>query len=289
METRQITWNTNGQSVEIGISEAGNGPLVLCLPALSSIATRAEMLPLMDRLKDDFRVVTVDWPGFGSLPKPRIDWTPEILSQFLSWVLREIAPDPHAIIAAGHAAAYVLDHAAGMETFRPRLVLIAPTWRGPFPTMMGGARPWFGRVRSAVDAPVVGPTLYALNLSGPVINMMVRGHVYSDPAFLSGPRKAQKNAVAKAAGARHASVRFVTGGLDRVKSREEFQHLLEKVPKPLFLVYGEETPPKSLAEMDAASRVAGVETLRLKRGKLLIHEEFTDRLAPEIATFLGAP
>jgi pimeloyl-ACP methyl ester carboxylesterase len=289
METRQISWTTNGHRVDIGISEAGDGPLVLCLPALSSISTRTEMLPLIERLRDRFRLVTVDWPGFGALPKPRVDWTPDQLSAFLDWVLKEIAPNPHAIIASGHGAAYALHHFAIEKSHQPKLVLVAPTWRGPFPTMMGGTRPWFGRVRAAVDAPVIGSALYALNLSGPVLNKMVRGHVYSDADFLSGPRKAQKEAVTKASGARHASVRFVTGGLDRLSSRDEFLRLVEQAPKPLLLVYSEQTPPKSRAEMDAASGIAGVETLRLTRGKLSIHEEFVERIAPDIATFIQTP
>lgn len=286
METRQNNWTIDGRTFAIGVSEAGQGPLALCLPALSSISTRTEMYPLMERLRDKYRVVTVDWPGFGALPKPRIDWTPDLLSKFLDSVLRDIAIDPHTIIAAGHAASYVLHHHAHDAVSQSKLVLIAPTWRGPFPTMMGGDRSWFERVRSAVDRPVIGPAIYALNVSRPIIGMRVRGHVYSDPAFLSGRRKAEKGAVAKAAGARHASVRFVTGGLDRLQSRDEFLRLVEAAPKPLLLVYGDETPPKSCAEMDAASRITGVETLRLKRGKLSVHEEFADHIAPEIVSFL---
>jgi pimeloyl-ACP methyl ester carboxylesterase len=285
-ESRQIVWQIDGHAVALGLTEAGHGPPVLLLPALSSISTRQEMYPLMMHLKDHFHVVTIDWPGFGTLPKPRIDWTPDVLSRFLDWVLREVVTAPRSIVAAGHAATYVLYHGAGDPAFQPRLVLIAPTWRGPLPTMMGGDRHWFGRIRSAIDLPVLGPALYAINLSGPVMRMMVKGHVYSNPAFLSGERRSGKAAVAKAHGARHASVRFVTGGLDRVRSRHAFLDLMELVPKPILLIYGEETPPKSRTEMEAASRMPGVETLRLPRGKLSVHEEFPERIAPDILAFL---
>jgi hypothetical protein len=57
---------------------------VVLLPALSSISTRAEMRPLVDRLAPDFRVITADWPGFGDLPRPRVDWSPDALSAFLN-------------------------------------------------------------------------------------------------------------------------------------------------------------------------------------------------------------
>ena len=143
------------------MDEAGTGPSIVFLPALSSISTRTEMCPLFDRLAPEFRVSTVDWPGFGDLPRGRLEWSPEMLSAFLDWFLSEIVAPPHVVVAAGHAASYALYHAA----FRPgtikRLVLIAPTWRGPLPTMMGGQRPWFTRLRRAVDHWAIGPLVFS--------------------------------------------------------------------------------------------------------------------------------
>ena len=91
------------------------------------------------------------------------------MSAFLNWFLSEIVPTPHSVVAAGHAATYALYQAANRPGTIDRLVLIAPTWRGPLPTMMGGQRPWFARVRHAVDLPAVGPLLYRLNVSRPIM------------------------------------------------------------------------------------------------------------------------
>ena len=54
----------------LGLDEAGDVPSVLLLPALSSISTRGEMHPLMERLASQFRVVAIDWPGFGTRSRP---------------------------------------------------------------------------------------------------------------------------------------------------------------------------------------------------------------------------
>ncbi len=283
--TRELHWSWEGQTIPLGLDEAGEGPSALLLPALSSISTRSEMHPLMQRLAPDHHVMTVDWPGFGDRPRPKLDYTPAMLQAFLDWLLTEIVPRPALLVAAGHASAYALDHLARHPGTVGRLVLVAPTWRGPFPTMMGGERPWFARVRAAVDAPVLGPALYALNLSGPVIRKMVVGHVYSDPAWLTPERMAAKRAVTSAAGARHASVRFVTGGLDRVASRDAFLALAEKAAVPTLVVYGAETPPKSRAEMEALAARPGIESVRLPQGKLSLHEEFPDAVAEAIARF----
>ena len=57
--------------VTLGMDVAGDGPTVVLLPALSSISTREEMRPLLDRLTPSFRVVTADWPGFGDQARPK--------------------------------------------------------------------------------------------------------------------------------------------------------------------------------------------------------------------------
>jgi pimeloyl-ACP methyl ester carboxylesterase len=171
--------------VTLGLDEAGSGRSVVLLPALSSISTRAEMRPLFERLAPQFRVSTVDWPGFGDLARPRTDWSPEMLSAFLNWFLSEIVQPSHAVVAAGHAATYALYQAVHQPGSIERVVLIAPTWRGPFPTMMRGYRPWFARVREVLDHRGIGPLLYRLNVSHFVVSKMAREHVYDDPLWLS--------------------------------------------------------------------------------------------------------
>jgi Alpha/beta hydrolase family len=101
-----------GQHLVLGLDEAGDGALVLLLPALSSISTRSEMRPLMERLASQFRVVAIDWPGFGTRSRPNVHWTLDALSIFLEHVLERVVDRPHGIMAAGHAASYVLDCAS---------------------------------------------------------------------------------------------------------------------------------------------------------------------------------
>lgn len=275
-----------GRPVEIGLDDRGRGPIVLLLPALSSISTRGEMAPLARALAPSFRTIAIDWPGFGAGPKPAINWTPDALSSFVSDVIGALSGKPCLIVAAGHAATYALHEAARNPGQVAKLVLIAPTWRGPLPTMMKGRRPWFGWIRAAVDAPIIGRLLYRLNLSGPVIDRMARQHVYSDPTWLQEERLEEKRAVTTAAGARHASVRFVTGALDRVGSRDDFLDLARRTGVPIMVILGEETPPRSRAEMEALGALDNVEIHRLPKGRLGVHEEFPEAVAALARPFL---
>jgi len=266
VSTRTIRYSWNNTVTTVGMDEAGSGPSVVLLPALSSISTRVEMRPLFKTLAPEFRVSTVDWPGFGDLVRLRTDWSPPILSSFLDWFLSEIVAPPHIVVAAGHAASYALYQAAHRHGTIERLVLIAPTWRGPLPTMMGGQRPWFARVRVVADHRGIGPLLFRLNMSRLIVTRMAREHVYEDPNWLSGDRLSAKLAVTRIPGARHASVRFVSGALDRVASRAAFLELARQADLPMLVIYGDQTPPRSRAEMEALAEVPGAELKLLPHG-----------------------
>jgi pimeloyl-ACP methyl ester carboxylesterase len=282
-----LEWNWRDETIRLGADASGSGPQVLLLPALSSISTRHEMRPLQERLARRYSTLSVDWPGFGDAARPQVDWRPDAYSAFLSFLLGEVIPQPYAIVAAGHAAGYVLKHAGNAP--QAKLVLLAPTWRGPLPTVMGGQRPWFERLCRLVDLPGLGPAVYRLNVNRFVLRRMGAGHVYSDLAFLNEERLREKLAVTRAPGARFASVRFVTGRLDPLASRDEFLALARRAAAPILVVYGAETPPRSRAEMEALAALPGIRSVRLSRGKLAVYEEFPDATAEAVDAFLGVP
>ena len=282
-----LTWTWRGAAVELGLDRLGQGPTVLLLPALSSISTRREMRPLQERLSARYATVAIDWPGFGDRPRPALAWAPDAYSAFLAFVLAEVAPTPHAVIAAGHAATYALTHVRTHPNAFARLVMVAPTWRGPLPTMMNGQRPWFDRLCRLADRPALGPLLYKLNVNRLVVRAMASGHVYADPAWLTGDRLRDKLAVTRTRGARFASVRFVAGHLDPVASRQQFLDLARAAGVPVLMVYGAETPPRSRAEMEALATVAGMRNACMPQGKLAMHEEFPGAVAQAIAPFLA--
>ena len=278
-----VAWSRDGVDISCPLTRQGTGPRALLLPALSSISTREEMAPLQALLADSYETIAPDWPGFGTKDKPRLAWTPDAMAAWLDHVLTRVVPDPALIVAAGHAAGYVLRRFADKPEEAPQIVLIAPTWRGPLPTMMGKRPAWLGRVRSAVDMPVTGPALYALNLNGPVIRKMTRGHVCSDPAWLTPDRLRDKRRVARATGARFGSIRFVTGALDPFQVAEDAHRAAAAIPPDrMRMIWGEETPRKSRAAMAALAKAAGVTPTLLSQGKLGLHEEFADDVAQTI-------
>ena len=266
----------------------GQGALVLMLPALSSISTRKEMWPLQERLGSRFTTLAIDWAGFGDRPRPPLRWSPEIYRSFLAYLLNDVVPRPFATIAAGHAAAYCLDAGAARPGSTGRLCLIAPTWRGPLPTMMGKKHPMFAQISRLVDWLVVGDLLYRLNVNRFMVRTMALGHVYAKTSSFSDARSEEKLAVTRASGARYSSVRFVAGELDPMATREAFLIAAQQVNDPIMVVYGAETPPRSRAEMEALASLPNVVATVVPHAKLAVHEEFPDEVTAIIEKFLLA-
>ena len=280
-------WRWQGQDVVVGTTRLGTGPKALLLPALSSISTRAEVAPLAAALAERFTTLTIDWPGFGAAPKPAVAWDRAALGAFLRFTLDEVAPDAVLVVAAGHAAGYLLREAAARPMPGRRLALVAPTWRGPLPTMLRRRAAWLAGLARAADLPLLGTALYRLNVNPAMVRAMTRAHVYADPAWLTPARLAGKRAVTGAKGARHAAVRFVAGCLDPFDDRAGFLAAAEALREPALVVYGADAPPKSRAEMEALSAVSTVKCRVLPRGKLSVHEEFPDEVARSLLEHWG--
>ncbi|CAA9234239.1 Possible alpha/beta hydrolase superfamily, alr3514 homolog [uncultured Coleofasciculus sp.] len=113
----------------------GEGTPVLLLPAFSPVSSRGEMRGIAERLSPQFKIVTLDWPGFWQSERPAVDYRRALYQQFLQDFVREILESPTALIAAGHAAGYVMQLAQKLPQAVSKIVLVAPTWRGPLPTM----------------------------------------------------------------------------------------------------------------------------------------------------------
>jgi hypothetical protein len=118
----------------------------------------------------------------------------------------------------------------------------------------GGRRPFFNRLCKWIDLPLLGPLLYKLNVNTFVVRFMAAGHVYAEPKWLSGDRLREKLAITRARCARSASIRFGTGELDPLETRDQFLVKARDAAIPILTIYGDQTPLRSRAEMHASRR-----------------------------------
>ncbi|HBB34967.1 MAG TPA: alpha/beta hydrolase [Cyanobacteria bacterium UBA8803] len=277
-------WTWTGQQVKVVYETLGEGTPALLLPAFSTVSTRGEMQSLAQHLSSRFQVVTLDWPGFGQSDHLPLDYCPALYHQFLQDFFRDVLHRPTAVVAAGHAAGYAMQLAKTIPQSCLRIVLVAPTWRGPLPTM-GATQQLADAVRQVVRSPIVGQILYKLNTMPSFLRFMYKRHVYVDQAKLTPEFIAHKWQITQQPGARYAPAAFVTGAIDPVQDRSDFLAWFQPLSAPVMVVIPEQAPPKSTAEMSALATLPGIETRQLP-GSLGLHEEYCDRLAEVVLPFL---
>jgi pimeloyl-ACP methyl ester carboxylesterase len=281
-----LQWQWRGQPLTVAYETVGEGDPVLLLPAFSTVSNRAELQDLAGDLAPHFQVTALDWPGFGESDRPPLNYIPALYTQFLQDFVAATFELPVAVVAAGHAAGYALHLATHRPTDCGKLVLVAPTWRGPLAVM--GVPPTVRKgVKALVRTPLLGQALYGLNTQPAFLKWMYRRHVFVDEQHLTPDYIQQRHESTQQSGARYAPVAFVTGGLDPVPSREVFLQSIESLACPVMVVVAEQAPPPSKAEMEAISALPDVQSTRLP-GTLGLVEEYGDAVAKEIRPFLAS-
>ncbi len=282
--TQEFSWNWENQQLRVVYESLGNGSPVLLLPAFSTVSTREEMSGIAKLLAPYFQVVAVDWPGFGESSRLAVNYEPALYQHFLESFVTSVFQIPVAVVAAGHSSAYVLQLAQKNYSVFSRIALVAPTWRGPLPTM-GVDRQVAGMVREIVRSPILGQILYKLNTVPSFLSFMYRRHVYVDGAKLTPNFIEHKWHNTQQPGARYAPASFVTGSLDAVYSQADFLAMAENLSVPMMVIIGEFSPSKSRADMEALAALPGVTKVILP-GSLGMHEEYPEAVAKEILPFL---
>ncbi|ERN42967.1 putative hydrolase or acyltransferase (alpha/beta hydrolase superfamily) [Rubidibacter lacunae KORDI 51-2] len=281
---RKYHWTFEKREVTICYETLGTGTPVLLLPAFSTVSSREEMVGIARSLSPYFQVVALDWLGFGDSERPEIEYTRALYQQLIQHFVRDCFDKPVAIVAAGHASGYALHCAHTLPNACAKLVLIAPTWKGPF-RAMGMPKLVAGGVRTLVRSPLLGQALYALNTAPAFLEFMYRRHVYVDCSLLTSDFIKHKHRITQQSGARFAPAAFVTGALDPMRDREEWLSVARSLELPVLAIFAEHSPPQSKAEMDALTALPQIQHQNLP-GSLGLHEELATDVGATVLKFL---
>ena len=284
-KVQEYPWQWENQELRIVYETIGQGSAILLLPAFSSVSTRAEMAELAKLLAPHFQVTVIDWPGFGDSSRLGLDYRPVIYQQFLADFVKSVFNTTVSVIGAGHAAGYILELAFKEPQILNKVVLIAPTWRGPLPTM-GASQEIATMVRGIIRFPIIGQFLYKLNTTPSFLRWMYTRHVFSNADKLTPNFIANKWQTTQKTGARFASAAFVTGNIDTFYTQSEFLSLAQSLFVPIMAIIGASSPTKSRQEMDALAALPKVESVVVP-GSLGLHEEFPGEVFQFILPFLN--
>ena len=282
-------WTYQNQAVSITYETLGEGSTVLLLPAFSTVSTRAELAKITEILAQHFRVIALDWLGFGDSERPAFPYGRSLYQQLLKDFVQACCPQTAGILAAGHAAGYALHLVQSSPTSCDKLLLVAPTWKGPLRAM--GAPDWLrATVRNLVRSPILGQALYGLNTKPAFLKWMYQRHVFADETLLSPSFIAQRHRITQQPGARFAPAAFVTGALDPMANREEWLQIGTDVTESsgsngsVTVILAEKAPPQSTAEMQALAALPQIHRHSLP-GSLGLYEEYGAEVGTIAASF----
>lgn len=269
---QSYNWLYQGRSHTIAYETLGQGPSVLLLPAFSTVSSRTELAGIAQLLAPHFQVITLDWLGFGASDRPPVNYDRSLYQQLLQDFVQQCCPHPLAIVAAGHAAGYAMHLVQHQPSWCSKLLLVAPTWKGPL-RAMGAPIPVASGVRNLVRSPLLGQALYALNTHPAFLKWMYQRHVYVNRDKLTPDFITLKHQITQKAGARFAPAAFVTGGLDPMSDREEWLRVGRSLALPVQAIVPEQAPPQSKAEMEALAKLPQIQAQQVP-GTLGVYEEY---------------
>jgi pimeloyl-ACP methyl ester carboxylesterase len=197
----------------------GSGPPLVLLHSINAAAGVHEVRPLIEHFRASHTVYAPDLPGFGASPRPDIAYTPRLYTEAVKQVVRAAqagaatpaAPVP--AMALSLSCEFLARAAVEEPALFSRLVLVSPTGlmgtrprRGP----PGASRAVPG-LHAVLAAPWWGERLFRGLTRPGVVRYFLRrtfGSEQIDESLWAG-----SVAAARAPGAHHAPLHFLSAGL----------------------------------------------------------------------------
>lgn len=196
---------------------AGEGPPVLLVHSINAAAGAHEMRPLVAHLRTTHTVYTPDLPGFGASERADVAYSPRLYTDALHAVVQAIAQRhgaaPLPALALSLGCEFLARAAAERPAAFSRLALVSPTGlmgtrarRGP-----AGASRAVPGLHAVLAAPLWGERLFRQLTRPGVVRYFLR-RTWGSPV-IDETLWASSVAAARAPGAHHAPLHFLSAGL----------------------------------------------------------------------------
>ena len=201
----------------IVVHTAGRGAPLLLVHSINATSSAAEVWPLYVRYSASRQVFAVDLPGFGHSLRSDRAYTPRLMTDALQAVAQQVRQRcggvPLDALAVSLSCEFLARAASESPAHWGRLALVSPTG-------FRGLRAWRGRPQSTravpgmhrlLSVPLWGHRLFAaLTRPGVVRYFLERtwgGQAIDEPMYQAAVQ------AARAPGAHHAPLQFLSGGL----------------------------------------------------------------------------
>jgi len=222
----------------VHVHARGEGPPVLLVHSINAAAGAHEMRPLVEHLAATHTVYTPDLPGFGASERRDIAYSPRLYTDALHTVVQAIqarhGPAPLPALALSLGCEFLARAAAERPAAFARLALVSPTGlmgtkarRGP-----AGASRALSGLHAVLAAPLWGERLFRQLTKPGVVRYFLRRTWGSD--HIDERMWADAVAAARAPGAHHAPLHFLSAGLFSA----DVLALYEALTQPVWASHG---------------------------------------------------
>lgn len=232
----RLTFSSAGKNLNLYV--AGNGPPLLLIHSVNAAASAAEVRPLHDHFQHTHTVYSLDLPGFGCSDRSDRAYTPRLMTDALlatvALIRERSGGVPIDALAASLASEFLARAATEAPTFFRSLALVSPTGlakrdrrRGPPGSTL--ALPW---LLTALRGPGWGRGVFKLLTRPGVIRFFLNktwGSTRIDEEMWRQAVAASRNA-----GAEHAPLHFISGGL----FSRDIHTIYEAISQPIWMAHG---------------------------------------------------
>ncbi|GEM82494.1 MAG: alpha/beta hydrolase [Meiothermus sp.] len=254
----------------------GTGRPLILTHAVNAAASAYEMKPVWEMYAGIRPLFALEWPGFGSSDRPDLQYTPELMSQALLELVKQIGGEVDVV-----ALSLGSEFAARAALAEPRiktLVLISPSGFGtPTGTSQeaseqDGGNSLYGFL-AAIGDPLFGllSTRFVLEF---FLDRSFRGPVPADIVDYALETTRQP-------GARFAPIYFVSG---RLFTRNAYDRLYDKLTIPVLVLYDQD----GFVSFDSLSKFAqkpNASVVRIPETDGLPHFEKPAEVQAALGTF----
>jgi pimeloyl-ACP methyl ester carboxylesterase len=217
---------------------AGEGPPLLLIHSVNAAASAAEVRPLFDHFRRTRTVFALDLPGFGFSDRSDRAYTPRVMTDALhaavDLIRERLGVVPVDALAVSLSSEFLARAASEAPQHFRRIALVSPTGfalRDKRRGAPGGtlAMPWLLRV---LRGPGWGGALFR-GLTRPGVIRFFLNKTWGSKS-IDEPMWRYAVATAQQAGAEHAPLQFIAGGLFSC----DIQNIYEQIALPIWMSHG---------------------------------------------------
>lgn len=218
---------------DIFYKKTGDGAPLLLIHDLDAFSSGYEWNILIDSLKKNHTVYTIDLLGCGRSAKPGITYTNYLYVQMLSDFIRDVIGEKTDIIATGLSSSFVLMTAHANADLIGKITMVNPTSLNKLDQIPDEKSKI---ITTIMSIPIIGTTLYHIKACRQNVEYALTEKYFYNPFHT---QQKYVDAYYEAAHYGHGSGKFLMASLDGYYLNVNIRRVLPKLENEITIIYGD--------------------------------------------------